>query len=128
MLTHRGIKVSPDQIRAVNSLQLPWNPKEVQKLTEMIATLNRFIFQSADRYRPFFLLLNKWKGFEWTEECALAFQQLKKYLSRPLIMSSIEADKVFVADISVAPHAVSLVLIQMDNDVQRLVYYMSKSL
>ena len=64
MLTHRGIKVSPDQIRAVNSLQLPWNPKEVQKLTEMIATLNRFIFQSADRYRPFFLLLNKWKGFE----------------------------------------------------------------
>ena len=115
-MTHRGIKVSPDQIRAVNSLQLPWNPKEVQKLTEMIAALNRFIFQSADRYKPFFLLLNKWKGFEWTKECALAFQQLKEYLSQPLIMSSTEADKVFVADISVAPHAVSLMLIRMDND------------
>ena len=74
MVTHRGIEVSPDQIRAINSLQPPRNPKEVQKLIGMIATLNRFITRSADRCRPFFLLLNKWKGFEWTEECALAFQ------------------------------------------------------
>ena len=29
MVTHRGIEVSPDQIKAVNSLQPPWNTKEV---------------------------------------------------------------------------------------------------
>ena len=73
MITYRGIEVSPDQIRAVNSLQLPWNPKEVQKLNGMIVALNRFISWSVDRCRPFFLLMNKWKGFKWTEECALAF-------------------------------------------------------
>ena len=39
MVTHRGIKVSPDQIRAINSLQPPRNPKEVQRLTSMIASL-----------------------------------------------------------------------------------------
>ena len=33
MVTHRGIEVNPDQIRAINSLQPPRNPKEVQKLT-----------------------------------------------------------------------------------------------
>ena len=37
MVTHWGIEVSPDQIRAVHSMQPPWNPKEVQKLTSMIA-------------------------------------------------------------------------------------------
>ena len=73
MVTHRGIEVNPDQVKAINSLQPPRNPKEVQKLTGMTAALNRFISRSADRYRPFFLLMNKWKGFEWTEECALAF-------------------------------------------------------
>ena len=41
--------------------------------TGMIAALNQFISQSVDRCRPFFQLLNKWKGFEWTEECVLAF-------------------------------------------------------
>ena len=76
MMTHRGIEVNPDQVKAINSLQPPRNPKEVQKLIGMMAALNRFISRLADRCRPFFLLMNKWKGFEWTKECTQAFQQL----------------------------------------------------
>ena len=94
----------------------------------MIAALNHFISHSVDRCRPFFLLLNKWKGFEWTEECALAFQQLQEYLSRPPIMSSPKADEVLFTYITVALHAVSLVLIRVDNGVQWPVYFVSKSL
>ena len=81
-----------------------------------------------DRCRPFFQLLNKWKGFECTKECASAFQQLKEYLSRPPIMSRPEMDEVLFAYIAVASHAVSLVLIRVDDDVQRPVYYVNKSL
>ena len=94
----------------------------------MATALNRFISRLADRCRPFFLLINKWKGFEWTEECATAFQQLKDYLAQPPIMSSLEANEVLFAYIAVAPYAVSLVLIRVDCGVQRLVYYVSKSL
>ena len=72
--------------------------------------------------------MNKWKGFEWSEDCALAFQQLKEYLSRPPIMSSPVADEVFFAYIAVAPHAVSLVLIRINGGIQRPIYYVSKSL
>ena len=43
-------------------------------------------------------------------------------------MSSPKTDEVLFSYIAVAPHAVSLVLIQIDNGVQRLVYYVSKSL
>ena len=64
MVTHLGIEVSPDQVKAINNLQPPRNPKEVQKLTGMTAALNRFISQSADRCRTFFQLLKKWKGFK----------------------------------------------------------------
>ena len=35
MVTHRGIEVNPDQIKAINDLQAPRSPKEVQKLTGM---------------------------------------------------------------------------------------------
>ena len=63
MVTHRGIEINPNQIKAINSLKPPRNPKEVQKLTGMTAALNRFISQSTDRCRPYFLLMNKWKGF-----------------------------------------------------------------
>ena len=88
MVTHRGIEVNLDQIKAINGLKPPQNVKEIQKLTRMIAALNRFISRSADRCRPFYLLINKWKGFEWSEDYVVAFQQLKDYLSRPPIMSS----------------------------------------
>ena len=40
MVTHHGIKVDPNQIKAINDLQPPWNPKEVQKLTKMTSALN----------------------------------------------------------------------------------------
>ena len=59
MVTHRGIEVNPDQIKAIHNMRTPRNPKEVQKLTGMAAALNRFISWSADRCRPFFLLINK---------------------------------------------------------------------
>ena len=79
-----------------------------------------------DRCRPFFQLLHKWKGFEWTEECSLAFQQLKEYLSRPPIMSKPKEDEVLFAYIAVASHAVSLVPVRDENGVQKPVYYVSK--
>ena len=40
MVTHHEIEVNPDQIKAINNLQLPQNPKEVQKLTRMTVTFN----------------------------------------------------------------------------------------
>ena len=40
MVTHCGIEVDPNQIRVINDLQSPQNPKEVQKLTGMTAALN----------------------------------------------------------------------------------------
>ena len=81
MITHCGIEVNPNHIKAIYDLRPPQNPKEVQKLTGMTAALNRFISWSVDRCRPFFQLLHKWKGFEWTEERNLAFEELKDYLS-----------------------------------------------
>ena len=84
MVTHRRIEVNLDQIKAINNLQPPRNPKEVQRLIGMIAALNRFFSQSADKCRPF-------------SQCALALQQLKEYLSRPPIMSKPEVDEVLFA-------------------------------
>ena len=128
MITHSGIKVNPKQIKAINSLHPPWNPKEVQKLTGMAAALNRFISRSADRCRPFFQLLHKWKDFQWTEECVTAFEDLKQYLSNPLILYRPNKEEVLYAYLAVTDYAVSIVLVRNEDGVQRLVYYINKSL
>ena len=127
MVTNKGIEVNPDQIKTINSLQPPRNPKEVQKLTGMMAALNRFISRLAERCRPFFLLLHKWKEFQWFEDCVVAFQELKQYLSHPPIMSSPVVDEVLFAYIAIALYAISLMLIRVDSGIQQPVYYVSKS-
>ena len=58
----------------------------------------------------------------------MTFQQLKEYLSHPPIMSSTKLDEVLFAYITVAPHAISLVLIQVDSGKQKPFYYISRSL
>ena len=63
MITNRGIEVNPNQMRATQQLSLPSNPKDVQKLTRMIVTPNNFVSKLADRCKPFFQLLRKWRGF-----------------------------------------------------------------
>ena len=63
LITNRGIEVNPNQIEVVKRLKPLSNPKEVQVLTGMLAALNRFISKFANRCRPFYQLLKKWKGF-----------------------------------------------------------------
>nr|AFU25705.1 gag-pol precursor [Castanea mollissima] len=128
MITHRGIEFNPDQIKAILELHPPRNPKEVQKLAGMFAVLNRFISRSADRCRPFYRLLHKWKDFLWTDECNLAFEDLRQYLANPLILSRPEKKEVLYAYLAVMNYAVSLVLIRNDDGVQKPIYYISKSL
>ncbi|XP_075663198.1 uncharacterized protein LOC142632734 [Castanea sativa] len=128
MITHKGIEVNPDQIKAVLGLHPPQNPKEVQKLAGMIAALNRFISRSADRCHPFYRLLHRWKDFQWSNECNLAFEDLNQYLSRPPILSTPKKEEVLYAYLVVTNHSVSLVLIWNDDGVQKPIYYISKSL
>ena len=107
-----GIKANLDQIKAMNRLRPPSNPKEVQVLTGMLATLNRFISKLADRCRPFYQLLKKWKGFQWDEECDKAFRDLKEYLTQAPMLTAPNSKEDLFMYLSVSDHAVSVVLLK----------------
>ena len=128
IITHQGIEVNFDQIISIECLRPPSNPKDMQKLTGMIAALNRFILKSADRCRPFYQLLKKWKGFQWMKECEEAFQNLKKYLFNPPILSYLDPGEDLFMYLAVPKHAVSSVLLKNQEGVQRPIYYISKTL
>ena len=88
----------------------------------MTAALNKFISRSAERCRPFFQLLHKWKNFEWTKECIDAFEELKWYLSHPHALSRLENEEVLYAYMVVTNHTISLVLVRTNDGVQRPIY------
>ena len=51
------------------------------------------------------------------EECVLAFQQLKEYLSRLPIISRLDVDEILFTYIVVASHTMSLMLVRVDSGV-----------
>ena len=69
--------------------------KEVQRLTGRIAALNRFVSRATDKCLLFFKTLKQ--AFQWIEECEVAFQALKEYLSKPPFLSpSVKGEDLFL--------------------------------
>ena len=85
MASQRGIEVNPKKVRAIMELEPPKTVKTVQSLNGKVAALNRFVSKATDKCLPFFRVLKK--SFEWTDECQKAFEDLKKYLSSPPLLS-----------------------------------------
>ncbi|KAI9174582.1 hypothetical protein LWI28_019545 [Acer negundo] len=100
LVTQRGIKANPNQIRSIQGIESPRCIKDVQKLTGRVATLN---------------------------SCEKALQDLKHYLTTPPLLSKPKDDEISLVYLVVSDTAVSAVLIREEGNIQHLVYYVSKA-
>ncbi|KAK3037168.1 hypothetical protein RJ639_031055 [Escallonia herrerae] len=102
--------------------------KTVQELTGRVVALGRFISKSAEKCLPFFKAIRKLKIFEWTAECQKSFEELKNYLSSPLLLTKPVTGENLFLYMLISEVAVGTVLIQEEEGKQRPVYYISKVL
>ena len=123
MVSQRGIKANLEKVQAIINMASPRTVKEVQKLTDKIAALNRFVSRATDKCLPFFKTLKQ--AFVWTDECEKAFQDLKRYLSNlPLLSPSKEGENLYLY-LAVSTTVVSAALIHEKAKKQLPVYYVS---
>ena len=113
MVSQRGVEVNPEKVRAIVELEPPRTMKEVQNLNGKIAALNRFVSKATDKCLPFFRTLRK--SFEWTDECQKAFEDLKKYLSSPPLLSSSKPREELYLYIAVSQATVSAALVRKEE-------------
>ena len=110
--SRRGIEANLDQIAALVDLAEPRNIKQLQHLIGMVAAFGRFISRLADKCKPFFRLLGKRSKLVWDEECSIAFQGIKTYLSTPLCLLILNPGEPLFLYLAVSDHAVSAVLVR----------------
>ena len=67
-------------------MQKPTCLKDVQRLTGCVAALSRFISRVGEKVGPLYRLLKKLDKFLWDEETDRAFEELKKTLSKTLVL------------------------------------------
>ncbi|KAL0448063.1 UNVERIFIED_CONTAM: hypothetical protein Slati_1934200 [Sesamum latifolium] len=93
-----------------------------------MAALSRFLSNGVERGLPFFRTLRKAETFLWTKECQEAFDVLKKYLSKPHLLTKPRDKEVLYMYLSASEEAVSVVLVRPEGREHQPVYYVSKVL
>ena len=104
----------------------PSGIKEVQRLTERIATLSRFVSRVSEKCQPFFQVQKK--AFQWDTKCEEAFSALKTYLSSPPILVSLVEGELLTLYLVVSDFSTSAVLVRDKERVQHPVYYCNQAL
>ena len=125
MVSQRGIEANPNKVQAIIDMTSPKTVKEVQKLTGRITALNRFVSRATDKCLPFFKTLKQ--AFAWIDECEAAFQDLKRYLSNPPLLSPSKQGENLYLYLVVSETAVSVALIREEDRKQHPVYYVSQA-
>jgi hypothetical protein len=116
LVSHRGIEVNPDKIRAIEAMRSPARLKDVQRLTGTLAALSRFISRLAERTLPFFKLMRGSGPFTWTEEAEQAFQEMKQYLaSLPVLVAPDPGETLFLY-LAAMTEVISMVLVTKRSD------------
>ncbi|KAK8957152.1 hypothetical protein KSP39_PZI001107 [Platanthera zijinensis] len=125
LLTLEGLAPNPGKVKAILDMAPPRSPKEVQQLGGRLAGLRRFISRVGDKSASFFKTLRGASKFQWTEECSLAFEQLKKQLTSTPLLQSPRAGEMLFLYLGVVPEAVSSILVREESRRQFPVYYVS---
>ena len=125
MVSQRGIEANPEKVQAIINMVSPKTIKEVQKLTGRIAAINRFVSRAMDKCLLFFKTLKR--AFAWTDECEAAFQELKRYLSNPPLLSPSKGGENLYLYLVVSTTSVSAALIREEAKKQLPVYYVSQA-
>jgi hypothetical protein len=88
LVHERGIEIALKSQEAVRTMVPPTMKRELQQLIGKINFLKRFIFNLSGRIEPSMDLvkIKADEEFRWGAEQQLAFEEMKEYLARPLVL------------------------------------------
>ena len=128
LLSERGIEANPKKCVAIISMRSPISVKEVQQLTGRMVALSRFVSAGGDKGHPYFQCLKRNNRFVWTRECEETFVKLKEYLANPPMLCKPELGIPLRLYFVVTKKAISSVLLQEQDQMQRPIYFVNKVL
>jgi hypothetical protein len=134
IVSHRGIEVNPEKIKAILDISRHNDLKDVQRLTGCVAAVSRFISRLGKKAMPLYKLMKKSDEFVWTDEADATLKDLKRVLSTAPVLAA-PGDQELMLLYNVATNRVVSIIIVVERKeeaqeygVQRPVYYVSEVL
>ncbi|GJZ37797.1 reverse transcriptase domain-containing protein [Tanacetum coccineum] len=129
-----------ETFRTLRKINMKLNPKKCTfgavegtflGLNRKLASLKRFLSESAEKSLPLFKTLKKCtkkSDFHWTPEAEQAFKQLKQHLSELPMLVAPEPKEELIVYLSTSHGAISAVLMTERDKVQTAVYFVSRAM
>jgi hypothetical protein len=125
-----GVMCDPKKLEAVTTWPRPKNVTEVRSFLGFCSYYRRFVRGFAAIATPLTALTEKDRRFEWGQECQEAYEALRGALVKAPILAypdpSLESPMILDTDAS--QFAIGAVLSQMQEGVERVIAYASKTL
>jgi hypothetical protein len=114
IIHENGIEIDPKKIEAIQKVQAPTCKRDVQKFIGMVNFLRRFIANLSDKLIPFspILQLKDEAEFAWGAKQQVAFDQIKYYLSTPLVLRAPKSGEPFWLYIAAQEDVIGAILTQ----------------
>jgi len=123
-----GIATDPEKIRAVTEWPVPNSVTEVRSYLGLASYYRKFVKDFAEIAAPLHELTKKNAKFVWTDETHEAFEALKVALTTPPILAMPQDTGEFIVDTDASEKTLGCVLSQVQDGVERVIAYASRSL
>jgi hypothetical protein len=87
LITSKGLKPYPEQIRAINEMPPPTDKEGIQRFLGTVNYLDKFIQRKADLQGPITQLTQKKSAFVWDKPQQDAFEKLKSVITSSPVLS-----------------------------------------
>ena len=127
-MTPEGVSPSQEKVKVIQELDPPTTVTEVKSYIGLASYYRRYIPEFSRIAAPLTKLTRKGVGFEWTEECQRAFEELKAALMTEPVLVFPDWNKPFSVYVDASQTAVGGVLVQEHGGGQRAIHYYSRKL
>jgi hypothetical protein len=124
-------KISMDsgKLRGIRDWPTPTTVKQIRAFLGFGNFYRRFIWHFSDIARPLNDLLKKDQKFEWTNDCQIAFDELKKCFTEEPVLMMPDHSRPFQIETDASKYATGAVLTQLDSNGDRHpISFISKTL
>ena len=128
VVSKNGIATDPEKIRQILEWPVPQNLKEVRGFLGLTGYYRRFAEGFAAVATPLHALTGKNVPFQWSNECQMAFDELKRRLTSAPILAMPQDDGMYILDTDASAEAIGGVLHQIQEGKERVIAYQSRTL
>ena len=124
----KGVLPGERKVEAVRHWPVPQSIDEIRSLLGLTGYYRKFVKDYAEVAHPLISLLKKGRNYEWGEAQQIAYERLKEALCSYPCLGTIRPTGRLILDTDASDYAVGAVLSQIQDGVERVLGYFSRTM